>query len=415
MGFETGLSGLDANSRYLDAIGNNVANSNVAGFKQSQLSFADIYATSLGGGGSNTQVGLGTQVAAVQQQFAQGSITSTSNPLDLAINGGGFFKLASTSGTVTYTRNGQFNESKDGYIVNAQGQRLQGYVADTTTGLINTASTQDIILPTTSIDSKATQTVTLEANLNADATTPAVSPFNSANASSYNNVASVNIIDSIGKSHTVSMYFSKSSTVANGWDVNYTLDNGNAVTPATSPLVFDTSGRLSSPATGTVSLSLPVATAGLIPASPQTVSIDVTGVTQFGGQAFGVTSNIQDGYTSGRLTGFNVGSDGKVAGTYTNGVTRDIAQVVVSTFRSPEGLTPIGNNQWVESAASGQPAPAVPGTGVAGVLQSSSLEQSNVDLTKELVNMIVAQRSYQANAQTIKTQDQILSTLVNLR
>jgi flagellar hook protein FlgE len=421
MGFETGLSGLDANSRYLDSIGNNVANSNVAGFKQSSLSFSDIYANSLSGGSSTGQIGLGTNVASVDQQFGQGSITSTANPLDLAINGNGFFQTssASTAGSISYTRNGQFQVDRNGYIVNAEGQFLQGYTlpagssgVSTTSGLV-TATTAPIQLPTTGVSAKATSKSVLEANLNASATIPQVATFDPTNASSYNNVTSMNVFDTLGNPHTISLYFAKNAP--NTWNVYATMDNSAAtVTPKSAAIAFNSSGVLTTPATKAFSLSLDTSSA-TASTTPQSISFDLSKLSQYGGQPFGVTSNTQDGYTSGRLTGYNVDTDGTVNGTYSNGQKLILGQVVLQTFRNTDGLVPIGNNRWLESQNSGQPTANTPGTGVAGSLQSSALEQSNVDLTKELVNMIVAQRAYQANAQTIKTEDQILSTLVNLR
>lgn len=416
MGFETGLSGLDANSRYLDAIGNNVSNASVVGFKQSQLSFSDIYAASLSGG-TGTTVGLGTQVSAVQQQFSQGGITATSNPLEMAINGNGFFKLASADGqSISYTRNGQFHKDKDGFVVNAQSQHLQGFPYDFTTQKVTSSITSDIQLPTAPIPAHATSLASMEANLNAAATVPTVATFNPTNANSYNNVVPVSVYDSQGSSHTLSVYFAKSSTVANGWNVYYTLDNSvTPVTPTSDAVTFNASGTIDTPSPNTLSLSLDIVPATITGGGPQAVSLDVSKLTQFGGQGFGVTRTDQDGYTSGTLTGFSVGTDGIVQGTYTNNQTRKIAQVPLVTFPSPEGLAPIGNNQWVETSASGVANVTAAGTGLAGAIQPSAVEASNVDLTKELVNMIVAQRGYQANAQTIKTEDQILSTLVNLR
>jgi len=415
MGFETGLSGLDANSRYLDAIGNNVSNASVVGFKQSQLSFSDIYAASLSGG-SGTTVGLGTQVAAVQQQFSQGGITATDNPLEMAINGNGFFKMGSPDQTtVSYTRNGQFHEDNQGFVVNSQGERLQGYKYDfTTQGIASTTS--DVQLPTTAITASATTSASMEANLNTAATVPAVATFSPSDTNSYNNVVPVNIYDSQGTPHTLSVYFAKSSTVANGWNVYYSLDNSvTPVTPTSGAVTFKANGTIDTPSPNTLSLSLDIVPASITGGGPQAVSLDISKLTQFGGQGFGVTSTNQNGYTSGTLTGFSVGTNGVIQGTYTNNQTRKIAEVPLATFRSPEGLAPIGNNQWAETAASGAVTLTAAGTGLAGTIQPSSLEASNVDLTKELVNMIVAQRGYQANAQTIKTEDQILSTLVNLQ
>lgn len=405
MGFQQGLSGLNAASKNLEVIGNNVANSGTVGFKQSQAQFADVYASSLTGAGSSP-VGIGTKVSQVAQQFTQGNITSSNNPLDIAINGGGFFRL-SNNGTVSYSRNGQFQLDKSGYIVNSNGLRLTGYTANSN-GVLSTGAPSDLYINTADLAPKVTSKVNAVLNLNSGNAVPTTTPFNIADPTSYNNATSVSVFDSLGNSHNVQTFYVK--TAANTWNV-YASADGVAIGAPTvqGTLTFDTAGALTSGSP--LSIAVPVTTGA---ATPLTVSVDFTGTTQFG-STFSVNSLKQDGYTSGKLNGFNTGSDGMIVGRYTNGQSATLGQMVLANFANPNGLQPLGNNVWSETAASGTPLVGSPGSGPLGVLQSSATEDSNVDLTAELVNMITAQRNYQANAQTIKTMDQVLQTLVNLR
>lgn len=405
MGFQQGLSGLNAASKNLEVIGNNVANSGTVGFKQSQAQFADVYASSLTGAGSSP-VGIGTKVSQVAQQFTQGNITSSNNPLDIAINGGGFFRL-SNNGTVSYSRNGQFQLDKSGYIVNSNGLRLTGYTANAN-GVLSTGAPSDLFINTADLAPKITSTVNAVLNLNSGDAVPTTTPFNIADPTSYNNATSVSVFDSLGNSHNVQTFYVK--TAANTWNV-YASGDGVAIGAPTvqGTLTFNTAGALTSGSP--LSIAIPVTTGA---ATPLTVSMDFTGTTQFG-STFSVNSLKQDGYTSGKLNGFNTSSDGMIVGRYTNGQSATLGQMVLANFANPNGLQPLGNNVWSETAASGAPLVGSPGSGPLGVLQSSATEDSNVDLTAELVNMITAQRNYQANAQTIKTQDQVMQTLVNLR
>ncbi len=405
MGFQQGLSGLNAASKNLEVIGNNVANSGTVGFKQSQAQFADVYASSLTGAGSSP-VGIGTKVSQVTQQFTQGNITSSNNPLDIAINGGGFFRL-SNNGTVSYSRNGQFQLDKSGYIVNSNGLRLTGYTANAN-GALSTGSPTDVYINTADLAPKITAKVDAVMNLNSGDAVPGTTPFNIADPTSYNNATSVSVFDSLGNSHNVQTFYVK--TAANSWNV-YASADGVAIGAPTvqGTLAFDTAGALTSGSP--ISVAVPVTTGA---ATPLTISVDFTGTTQFG-STFSVNSLKQDGYTSGKLNGFNTSSDGMIIGRYTNGQSATLGQIVLANFANPNGLQPLGNNVWSETAASGAPLVGSPGSGPLGVLQSSATEDSNVDLTAELVNMITAQRNYQANAQTIKTMDQVMQTLVNLR
>jgi flagellar hook protein FlgE len=408
MSFESGLSGLNAASKNLDAIGNNVANANTVGFKSGMVQFADVYANSLNNSGGS-KLGIGTRVAGVAKQFTQGNISTTSDPLDIAINGNGFFRM-SNNGTVTYARNGEFNLDKDGYIVNVSGARLTGYAANAS-GSIASGSPVELHIDTTALPPQITSKLDAQLNLNSGLSAPTTTPFDPTDPDSYNNATSATVYDSLGNSHVLQTFYVRT---AGGWNVYATSDDVpllNTASPATSviaSLTFGTNGLLTSPGTGTAAI---VGTNG---AANFTVAIDYTSTTQYG-SAFSVNSLEPDGYASGRLSGFTTGADGIVLGHYTNGKSAVLGQVVLANFANPNGLQPLGNNLWAETADSGTPLVGAPGSSNLGALQSSATEDSNVDLTAELVNMITAQRTYQANAQTIKTEDQIMQTLVNLR
>ncbi len=407
MGFQQGLSGLNAASKSLEVTGNNVANSSTVGFKGARAEFADVYAASLTGGGSN-QVGIGTQVGGVVQQFTQGNVTASNNPLDIAINGGGFFRM-STNGAINYSRNGQFQLDKFGHIVNAQGARLTGYVADAK-GTLATGAPAEITISTADQSPQQTSKVKLLVNLDSREGVPATPVFNPADSTSYNRSTAISVFDSLGNSHVVQAYFVKTGTTPTNstYDVYQTVDGA---TPAAKlgSLVFAQDGTLTSPQPFAAS-PFPLTNG----ASPLNFTVDMSGTTQFGAP-FGLNSESQDGFTSGKLSGFNTGADGVIIGRYTNGKSATLGQVVLANFTDPNGLQNLGNNLYAETSASGGPLIGAPTSGGLGVLQSSAVEESNVDLTAELVNLITAQRFYQANAQTIKTQDQVLQTLVNLR
>lgn len=406
MSFQQGLSGLNAAAKNLDVIGNNVANSNTAGFKGAQASFSDVFANSLTGGGGSA-VGIGTALSAVLPQFGQGNINVTSSPLDVAINGQGFFRM-SANGTASYTRNGQFQLDKDGYIVNTGGARLSGYPAGAG-GTIVTSSPTDLQVSRSDLPPVATAGASALLNLDARSTAIAAA-FNLADPTTYQSATSMGVYDSLGNAHTLSLYFTKTAT--NTWSVHGANDGVQIGAGALGTLTFTTSGAIDTAAT---TLPFTVSTAVATGATtPLAFTLDLTGSTQFGA-GFGVNELTQDGSTSGRLTGFSIGPDGVVLGRYSNGQSLAQGQIVLANFTNPQGLQPLGSNQWGETPSSGQALVGAPNTGSLGVLQASALEDSNIDLTAELVSMITAQRVYQANAQTIKTQDQVMQTLVNLR
>lgn len=412
MAFQQGLSGLNSATKNLDVISNNVANAATVGFKGSRALFADVFANSLNGAGAS-QVGIGSKIAAVSQEFGQGNVTSTNNPLDVAINGNGFFRV-SKDGTISFTRNGQFHLDPDGYVVNTENQRVTGYGVDASANIIATAPI-DIRLQTADIPPLSTTVFRFGANMDAGASQPTSAVFNTADPTSYNNTTSGSVYDTLGNSHVFSYYFVKTAT-SGQWNVYASVDgtatsNVDLGSGAGNPLVlnFDSAGSLTTAMPVAASLNI-----GGGAASPITFSLDMSGMTQFG-SPFSVNSLFQDGYASGRLAGVNIGADGTIKGRYTNGQSQNLAQIVLAQFSNPNGLKSLGQNQWADSPDSGLPVIGTPGSGSLGVVQSSAVEDSNVDLTAELVAMITAQRFYQANAQSIKTQDEVMQTLVNLR
>ncbi|HTN67053.1 MAG TPA: flagellar hook protein FlgE [Burkholderiaceae bacterium] len=419
MSFQQGLSGLNAAAKNLEVIGNNVANSGTVGFKQGQAQFADMYANSMNRSG-NSPVGIGVNVANVSQQFTQGNISSSNNPLDIAINGDGFFRMVGslTNQAPLYGRNGQFQLNDKGYIINPSqnGAFLTGWPAGVGGGdpvplQINTAN-----LP--AIETNGIQTkVNLDSRLNAPSTTP----FAATEPTSYNNSSYVTVYDSLGNTYNVQMYYVKntatSTATATTWDVYATVDGAPYpafVPPATQSdigtLTFDTNGIM----TGSTVAPLNLTAQPGASFDPAGISVDYLGSTQTG-SPFVNLAQFQNGMAPGVLSSFNISKDGQIIGSYSNGRTQSLGQVLLVNFANPNGLQPLGNNLFAASADAGSALIGTPTTGNFGTLQARATEDSNVDLTAELVNMITAQRAYQANAQTIKTQDQIMQTLVNLR
>ncbi|WP_176050734.1 flagellar hook protein FlgE [Burkholderia sp. BCC1644] len=413
MGYQQGLSGLAGASNALDVIGNNIANANTVGFKSSTAQFSDMYANSVATS-VNTQIGIGTSLGSVQQQFGQGTINTTNSSLDVAINGNGFFQM-SNNGVTTYSRDGTFQRDKNGYIVDSQGRNLMGYAAGAG-GVINTAQTVPLQAPTTNIAPTATTKITGQFNLNSQDTTPTKTPFSATDSTTYNYSTSIQVYDSLGGSQAVNMYFVKSASGT--WEA-YAGVQGGATTDL-GTVTFDSSGAIKSTTTGTP--PTPTASVGqfqfTVPTTdgsttPQNLTLDLTGTTQYGGKD-GVNNLAQNGFASGTLTTYSIGADGKLTGNYSNGQTAVLGEIALANFNNPNGLVNLGGNQYAETAASGVPQISAPGSTNHGTLQGSALENSNVDLTSQLVNLITAQRNYQANAQTIKTQQTVDQTLINL-
>ena len=405
MGYQQGLSGLSASSSDLDVIGNNIANANTVGFKSGTAQFADMYANSVATAVGN-QVGIGTKLAEVQQQFSQGTITTTNQALDVAINGNGFYQL-SNNGSIVYSRNGVFHLDNNGNIVNSSGLQLMGYAADSG-GVVNSASTVPLTVPTANIAPTATKTITAAFNLNSQDDVKAAADFDPTNGNTYNASTSVDAYDSLGGTQKVSVYFTKSST--NTWEAF--AGYGDPVTQKTDlgPVTFDASGNMTSGKTFT--FTIPNG-ADPTPGATQTLTLDLSGTTQYGAKS-GLTNLHQDGNSTGELTGFTVGTDGMLTGNYSNGETKALGQIAIANFNNQNGLQNLGGNVYAQTAASGAAQVSVPGSTNHGTLQGGAVENSNVDLTSELVNLITAQRNYQANAQTIKTQQTVDQTLINL-
>jgi flagellar hook protein FlgE len=405
MSFGIALSGINAAQTALNVTSNNIANSATNGFKQSRSEFAELFAVSPQGV-SRTQTGAGVKVASIAQQFSQGNIESTNNSLDLAIKGQGFF-VVSDAGAATYTRAGSFETDNKGFVVNSEGQRLQVYPPNSN-GTFNTTSLADLQLIAGDSAPQATSAASIVFNLPSNATPPAVATFDPTNATSYTNSTSMTVYDSLGAAHTASLYFVKTAT-ANTWDARMFID-GTAVGGAQT-LAYTPTGTLTAPVGGKI--SFPGYTPGT-GAADINLTVDFNNTSQYG-DTFGVTSVTQDGFTTGKLIGINVDSTGVVQARYTNGRSISLGQVAIASFANPQGLQPIGNTNWSETFGSGQALHGQAGNSGFGLIQSGSLEQSNVDITAQLVNMITSQRNFQANAQMISTENQLTQTIINIR
>jgi len=406
MSFNIALTGLNAASADLGVTANNIANANTTGFKESRAQFADLFLSNPYGT-TETAVGGGVRVAKIAQQFSQGAISVTNNSLDLAVSGTGYFTL-SKNGATSYTRAGQFGTDRDGYIVNPSGARLQAYPPIAGTGAFNLATLSDVQLSTSDNPPSPTTLLKTGLNLPSAASVPATTPFSSADPTTYNNTTSVTVYDSLGTAHPANLYFVKDAT-ANNWTVHTQID-GNPVGPG-QPITFNADGSLATPTNGQLVLPAYNTTNG---SNPVTLTVDLTKSTQYG-DTFSVNSLSQDGYATGRLSGIEVTQEGIVQARFTNGQATPLGQIAMANFANPQGLQQLGDTSWGETFASG---PVIRGEANAsnfGLIQSGALEGSNVDITKQLVNMIVAQRSFQANAQVISTSDQITQTIINIR
>lgn len=411
MAYTQAISGLTAASTDLDVIGNNISNANTVGYKEGAAQFAAMYANALNTS-MNNGPGIGTRVSKIGQEFTQGTIKETGQTLDMAINGNGFFTL-SHNGSAQYSRNGQFTMDPSGKIVNAQGLSLMGY-APNPKGVLNTSTAVPLTVPSTSLQPQMSTKVQMEANLNSASKMPANKVFDADDTTSYNNATTAQVYDSLGNVHTLNLYYVKQSDTASDWKVYATMD-GKAVskaagggTASVADLSFDASGGITKGKDAHITLSQDNGAT-----SSQPLKLDFAKLTQFGAD-FVATAVHSDGFTAGNLSSFAVDPSGKLMGSYSNGQSKVLGQVALTSFTNPGGLSNLGDNVFAESAASGQPQLGVAGTGILGELKSGATESSNVDLTSSLVDLITAQRFYQANAQTIKTQQAVDQTLMNL-
>ncbi|WP_148253885.1 flagellar hook protein FlgE [Aidingimonas lacisalsi] len=396
MGFSQALSGINAAADNLDVIGNNISNSQTVGFKSSNTQFADVYA--------GAEVGLGTRVSAVLQDFSDGTLESTGRNLDLAISGDGFFRMSQNE-QVVYSRNGQLSLTADGYLENAQGARLTGYPAGVGVG----GQPQELQVPSDALE--ASPTTGIDASLNLDSGVDEVdrgaTPFDATDSDTYSYSNSATVYDSLGNSHDLTMYFTKIGE--NQWDVHQAM-NGTVDGANTGTLEFNNDGTLNEAAStfGTFEFSPGGG------ANDLDLAMDFTGTTQFGND-FELSSLNQDGYSSGSLVGTTIDDAGNIIGNYSNEESQVLGTIAMANFRNPAGLDPQGDNVWAETSESGQALLGQAGQGVFGSIESGTIETSNVDLNGELVDLIIAQRTYQANSQTVKVQDEVLQGTVNLR
>lgn len=424
MSFTTAISGINAATADLGVISNNIANASTTGFKTSRAEFADVYAASLLGAGSNA-IGKGVSLASVTQEFSQGNISFTNNSLDLAINGNGFFTL-SVGGAVEYTRAGNFQVDSDGYLVTNQGARLQAFQVDTVGDI--TGELGDLRIDRSLIDPNDTSSVEFTTNLDSREVSPGTgfatsgpydafaSPATTPNPVDFNSTTSTTIYDSLGNPHVLSLYYVKTA-VSNEWEV-YSLIDGqtqNGGTPVT--LEFTSDGQFDPASATDIDITgwVPVDASGVANgAATQDFNIDLVQTTQFGAD-FAVSSIIQDGYSAGQLRGLEIDETGVAFARYTNGESRALGQIALASFNNQNGLQPIGDTNWVETFSSGSPNVGEPGTSGLGAIQSAALEESNVEITQALVDLIIAQRNFQANAQVIQSNDAITQTVINLR
>ncbi|HEX4549853.1 flagellar hook protein FlgE [Pseudomonas sp.] len=439
MSFNIGLSGLYAANKQLDVTGNNIANVATAGFKSSRAEFEDVYSATRLGSGSKV-IGNGVRLANVSQQFTQGDINNTGNVLDMGINGSGFFTM-SNNGSITYTRAGTFKVDNNGFITNTDyTSRLQGYGVDSNGKIINGVLT-DLKIDTSNLAPKSTSLVTSTINLNSTAPviddTVAAGKFDPSKTETYTKSFSTPIYDSQGNQHTMDQYMVK--TGANTWKV-YTLVDGRnpdatgsdpkVTAPVASTLSFDSTGTLTS--VSTPGPSGPVISSDLTLKSwvPGTVTNGVWKANGASANPAGVTISMgkttqynadtarsiptQDGYATGQITNLTIDGTGTLFANFSNNQSKAIGQVALASFTNEQGLQPVGGTSWKETFASGIPGYDAPETGTLGSVVSNSLEESNVNLTNELVDLIKGQSNYQANAKTISTQSTIMQTIIQM-
>ncbi|RIJ07528.1 flagellar hook protein FlgE [Pseudomonas sp. 91RF] len=436
MSFNIGLSGLYAANKQLDVTGNNIANVATAGFKSSRAEFADVYSATRLGSGSKV-IGNGVRLANVSQQFTQGDINNTGNVLDMGINGSGFFTL-SDNGSITYTRAGTFKVDKDGFITNTDyTSRLQGYGVDSNGKIINGVLT-DLKIDTSNLAPKSTSLVTSTINLNSTAPviddTVAAGKFDPTNTATYTKSFSTPIYDSQGNQHTMDQYMVK--TGANTWKV-YTLVDGRnpdatgsdpkVTAPVASTMTFDSTGKLTQVSTPPATISSDLKLTGWVPgtvtngvwaangasANPAGITISMAKTTQYNADT-ARSIPTQDGYATGQITNLTIDGTGTLFANFSNNQSKAIGQVALASFTNEQGLQPVGGTAWKETFASGIPGYDAPETGTLGSVVSNSLEESNVNLTNELVDLIKGQSNYQANAKTISTQSTIMQTIIQM-
>lgn len=436
MSFNIGLSGLYAANKQLDVTGNNIANVATTGFKSSRAEFEDVYSATKLGSGSKT-VGNGVRLANVSQQFGQGDVNNTGNVLDMGIQGQGFFVLEN-NGSLSYTRAGTFKTDKEGYVTNSDGTaRLQGYGVDANGNILNGILT-DLRIDTSNLPPQATSLVSSTINLNSTATAisqAAPYQFNPADTATFTKQFTTPVYDTQGNQHSMDQYMVK--TGSNTWDVYTLIDGRNldgssptaaATAAVPSTMTFDSNGKLvqvSTPAVPAPIISNDLVLTGWVPgtvtngvwaangAGSSTITLSLTNTTQFNADT-ARSIPAQNGYATGQITNLTIDGSGVLLANFSNNQTKPIGQIALASFTNEQGLQPVGGTSWKETFASGIPGYDAPETGTLGSIVSNSLEESNVNLTNELVELIKAQSNYQANAKTISTQSTIMQTIIQM-
>lgn len=388
MSLNIALSGINAINGQLNEISNNIANTGTVGFKAGRANFASVY---LQGTGAGVYVGSVTQ-----SMSRTGNMLATGRGLDAGIQGRGFFVSRGTDGSMQYMRAGSFNTSKDGFLIDAFGRRVQGYPEG------GGGTTGDIEIPTGGIGAKPSSEMAFNATLSADWTTPSVTPFDPAVAGSYNAMRATVVYDSLGREHMVSQYFVKGA--GNAVTTYYAMDG--AVVGAPTTMTFDTNGVMTAP---TAAVAVPLGTP--TGASAMNINIDYTGTSMAAGN-LSVSTNRADGNAPGVLTDVSLDETGSVVLQYSNGVREPIAQLAMATFPNENALIPVDGSAWVMSGESGGPIYNIAGTGLVGKLAVKNLEQSNVDITGELISLMSAQQNYQANSKVISTENDMVRNLM---
>lgn len=411
----TGVSGLTSNGAAIAVIGDNIANANTVGFKASNASFGDILSSTMTSSAGNYQVGRGSQLLGVSADFTQGAFQTTENGLDLAVDGSGFFIVNDPDNASYYTRAGQFDISKEGYLVNPEGYKVQGYQTDSAGNI--TPALGDLPLSSAYIQPSTTKEATISANLDAGAVAPdpLINPFSSSDSDSYNFSTSITLYDSLGNARNENLYFVKSAT-AGTWDVYAPgSTSGNS---AIGSLVFDVNGNIDTAVpgnTGSLDATFDYGaglTIGGLGAGSEL--FDLSEFSQYTASST-ILTQYQDGYPSGSLRNVSIDPNGVISGRFSNGKTKALGQIALATFQNQNGLFKSGNNLFKSSLDSGQASVGTPATGQYGKVLSSSLELSNVDLTREFVKLITIQRGFQANSKIITTSDEMLTDLLNTK
>jgi flagellar hook protein FlgE len=404
--FSIALTGLEANGVALNNIGNNLANLNTTAFKEQTTSFADLFYQDIGTTGSNNplQVGLGTRVAGTDSDFSQGSLTTTTNSTDMALSGSGFF-VVQRGGVQDLTRAGNFQLDNTGNLITTGGESVMGYAA--TNGVVSAnAQLTALSVPVGATQpARATQNFGLTVNL--DASSPVGTTF----------ASSVTVYDSLGNSHNATIDFT--NTAANTWSYSIALPPGDVTGTAlksTGTLTFNSAGGLVTPAANLTGITFPGLADGASDLSLNWDLYGANGSATIGQSAASsaVTTSTQDGYASGSYQNFSVDASGAISASYSNGETQEIGQVAVASVTNQQGLTLVGGNNYATTPASGAASIGLAGTGGRGTIEDDTLEQSNVDISTEFANLIVAQRAFEANSKTVTTFDSVTQETIGM-